>query len=74
MFSGFLPSSIPKLGFGRSYKAQAISIPPVEVHDVEVSSDKRGRRLKHLLKLNHATFAILYNSLRFHNHTAHVPS
>jgi hypothetical protein len=37
-----------------------------------VSSDKRARRLKHLLKLNHATFSILYNRLRFHNHSPHV--
>ncbi len=76
MFSSFLPASLPKLGwFGRSGSQQqtpAIDIPPVEVHDVEVRSDKAARRLKHLLKLNHATFAILYNRLRFHNHNPHV--
>ncbi|EXJ90955.1 hypothetical protein A1O1_04062 [Capronia coronata CBS 617.96] len=72
MFSSFLNLSIPKFGFGRASGSQPIKIPPVEVHDVEVSSDKRGRRLKHLLKLNHATFSILYNQLRFHNHTPHI--
>jgi hypothetical protein len=42
------------------------------VHDIETSTDKRDRTLKHLLKLNHANFSILYNRLRFHNHTPHV--
>ncbi|KAJ9616106.1 uncharacterized protein PV06_06566 [Exophiala oligosperma] len=72
MFSSFIPSSFPHFGFGRSKIAQAITIPSVEVHDIEVSSDKRGRRLKHLVKLNHATYSILYHSLRFHNHTPHI--
>ncbi|EXJ92936.1 hypothetical protein A1O3_01492 [Capronia epimyces CBS 606.96] len=72
MFSSFLNISVPKFGFRRAPASQPIDIPSVEVHDVEVSSEKRGRRLKHLLKLNHATFAILYNHLRFHNHTPHI--
>ncbi|KAK7888004.1 hypothetical protein LTR67_009399 [Exophiala xenobiotica] len=72
MFSSFIPSSLPKFGFGRSKTTQAITIPSVEVHDIEVSSDKRARRLKHLVKLNHATFSILYHNLRFHNHTPHI--
>lgn len=72
MFSSFIPSSLPHFGFGRAKTAQAITIPSVEVHDIEVLSDKRGRRLKHLIKLNHATYSILYHSLRFHNHTPHV--
>ena len=72
MFSSFFPSSLPKLSFSRGWSAGAVNIPAVEIHDVEVLSDKRGRRLKHLLRLNHATFSILYNHLRFHNHTPHV--
>lgn len=72
MFSSFFPTSLPKLPFGRSPWAEAVRIPAVEIHDVEVLADKRGRRLKHLLRLNHATFSILYSHLRFHNHTPHV--
>ncbi|RMZ83145.1 hypothetical protein DV738_g1384, partial [Chaetothyriales sp. CBS 135597] len=53
-------------------KTQGVDIPPVQVHDVETSTDKRDRRLKHLLKLNHANFAILFNHLRFHNHIPHI--
>lgn len=71
MFSSFFPS-VPKFGFGRASTANAIDISPVKVHDVETSTDKRDRRLKHLLKLNHANFSILWNHLRFHNHTPHL--
>ncbi|KIX03655.1 uncharacterized protein Z518_07208 [Rhinocladiella mackenziei CBS 650.93] len=73
MFSSFLNLSFPRFGFGQaSTNSEPIAIPSVEVHDIEVSSDKRSRRLKHLLKLNHANFSILYNHLRFHNHTPHI--
>ncbi|KAL2416729.1 hypothetical protein ABEF95_005215 [Exophiala dermatitidis] len=87
MFSAIsnISLSLPHLGFPfkkspssssssstNPHHQQAIKIPRVEVHDVEITSDKRGRRLKHLLKLNHATFSILYNRLRFHNHTPHI--
>lgn len=72
MFSSLVPRSLPTFGFGRGGSGEPIKIPPVEIHDVEVLSDKRGRRLKHLLRLNHATYSILYNRLRFHNHTPHV--
>ncbi|KEF52169.1 uncharacterized protein A1O9_11796 [Exophiala aquamarina CBS 119918] len=71
MFSSLLPRSLPTFGLGRGGTGESIQIPAVEVHDVEVLSDKRGRRLKHLLRLNHATYSILYNRLRFHNHTPH---
>ncbi|RMZ91542.1 hypothetical protein DV736_g1209, partial [Chaetothyriales sp. CBS 134916] len=64
-----LSTVLSYLGFGRT---QGVDIPAVEVHDVETSTVKRDRRLKHLLKLNHANFAILYNHLRFHNHTPHI--
>ncbi|KAH0841586.1 hypothetical protein AYO21_01179 [Fonsecaea monophora] len=74
MFSSFSSLTRFGLGLGRSSTsaAEAIAIPPVEVHDVETSTDKRGRALKHLLKLNHVNFSILYNHLRFHNHTPHI--
>ncbi|KAK5946813.1 hypothetical protein PMZ80_000957 [Knufia obscura] len=72
MFSSFFSGGGPKFGFGRTSTAGAIDIPSVEVHDVETSTDKRDRRLKHLLKLNHANFSILWNNLRFHNHTPHL--
>ncbi|KAL2428463.1 hypothetical protein ABEF91_008642 [Exophiala dermatitidis] len=68
----FKKSSSPSSSSSTNPQNQAIKIPRVQVHDVEITSDKRGRRLKHLLKLNHATFSILYNRLRFHNHTPHI--
>ncbi|KXH66470.1 hypothetical protein CSAL01_09128 [Colletotrichum salicis] len=55
-------------------KAQIIDIPPVEVHDVETDHDRRARCLKHLLRANHVNHSIIYNNLRFDNHTAHVLS
>jgi hypothetical protein len=74
MFSSFTSLSLPRFSsiFNPSSSHQAITIPPVEVHDIETSTDKRDRTLKHLLRLNHANFSILYNRLRFHNHTPHV--
>lgn len=74
MFSAFgqIPLAVPKFGFGRTSSTGPVNIQPVTVHDVETIPDKKARRLKHLLKLNHATFSILYNKLRFHNHTPHV--
>ncbi|OAP61979.1 hypothetical protein AYL99_04182 [Fonsecaea erecta] len=81
MFSSLASFSPFGRGLGRSSTstsaagataADAIAIPPVDVHDVETSADKRGRALKHLLKLNHVNFSILYNHLRFHNHTPHL--
>lgn len=51
---------------------QAIKIAPVHSHDIENAREKSGRALKHLLKLNHANHAILYNDRKFHNHAPHV--
>lgn len=51
---------------------QAVNLPPIRVHNVESNSEKRARTLKHLLKANHVNHAILYNSLRFHNHLSHI--
>ena len=47
-------------------------IPSVVPHDLENSPEKPTRALKHLLKLNHANHAILYNERQFHNHAPHV--
>jgi hypothetical protein len=61
MFSSFLPLGIPKFGFGKTAEiGTPVKIPSVQVHDSETASDKRGRSLKHLLKLNHVNFSILY--------------
>lgn len=49
-----------------------IRIPKAEVHDVEERAEKRARTLKHLLKANHINHSIIYNQLRFHNHTPHI--
>lgn len=46
-------------------------LPPVEVSDYETSPLPRDRRLKHLLRLNHQDHAVLFSSLRFHNHIPH---
>jgi hypothetical protein len=73
MFSSFVTFGIPKFGFGKTAeKGTPIQITPVQVHDSETAADKRGRSLKHLLKLNHVNFAILYHHLQFDNHMPHV--
>lgn len=55
-----------------SREKQAVDIPAVKVHEIESAQEKSARSLKHLLKLNHANYAILYNDRRFHNHAPHV--
>jgi Questin oxidase-like len=57
---------------GSSRALQSINIPSVEIHEVETMPDKRPRTLKHLLKANHANFAIFSNKLQFHNHMPHI--
>jgi hypothetical protein len=65
--------SFPSLRLSKLFgEKQAIDIAPVKAHDIENAQDKSGRALKHLLKLNHANHAILYNDRRFHNHAPHV--
>jgi hypothetical protein len=49
-----------------------IEIPSVEIHDIETSTDRRARTLKHLIKGNHANHSIIYHDLRFNNHMPHV--
>ncbi|KAK5712311.1 hypothetical protein LTR15_011890 [Elasticomyces elasticus] len=50
----------------------AIKLPKAEVHDIEERPEKRARTLKHLLKANHINHSVIYNELRFHNHTPHI--
>ncbi|CAD6446794.1 c5c933eb-030e-4943-85d5-016d585f436d [Sclerotinia trifoliorum] len=50
---------------------QSITLPSVEIHDIETAPEKRPRTLKHLLKSNHINHSILYNHNRFHNHLPH---
>lgn len=61
--SSYLPFGTP---------VQTIDLPSVEIHEIEIAHEKSARRLKHLLKLNHAAYGILFNDLKFHNHTPHV--
>lgn len=49
-----------------------IDLSPVDTHVIENAQEKPARALKHLLKLNHANYAILYNERKFHNHAPHV--
>ncbi|KAL7912029.1 cell cycle checkpoint protein RAD17 [Trichoderma velutinum] len=72
--SGIL-SYIPgaSLLVGRS-NPKAIDLPSVEIHHIETHADRRARCLKHLLKANHANYAILWNDLRFDNHNVHILS
>lgn len=59
-------SSQPRLG--------SISIPPVQVHQIETNPDRRARSLKHLLKANHVNYSIVYNKSRSTNHSPHLLS
>ncbi|KAK2748423.1 hypothetical protein FQN55_004361 [Onygenales sp. PD_40] len=75
MFSQFSQFSLPS--FSNIFTGPpegAIDLEPVEIHDIETEQSKPGRALKHLLKLNHANYSILYNDLRFHNHMPHFLS
>ncbi|KAJ5594490.1 uncharacterized protein N7459_000698 [Penicillium hispanicum] len=69
MLSISLPS-LRSLKF--SWEKRVIDIPPVKVHEIEAAQEKPARWLKHLLKLNHANYAILYNDRKFHNHAPHL--
>ncbi|SPN96777.1 uncharacterized protein DNG_00297 [Cephalotrichum gorgonifer] len=59
---------------GSGSPEQVFDIPPPDVHDTETSPDRRARCLKHLLKANHATFAVIYHNLEFDNHNPHILS
>ncbi|KFA63189.1 hypothetical protein S40285_03291 [Stachybotrys chlorohalonatus IBT 40285] len=57
---------------GSGSKAVAIDLPSVEIHNIETSTDRRARCLKHLLKANHVNYSIMYHNLEYHNHNAHI--
>jgi hypothetical protein len=59
--------------FRKTVHSQAfgIKLPSVEVYNIETLKDKEGRTLKHMIKLNHAEHAILFNQRKFHNHLPH---
>lgn len=69
--------SLPRISLPSFLRADegthlTVDLPSVEIHDIETSAEKRPRTLKHLLKANHANYAIIYHNLTFHNHTPHV--
>ena len=53
-------------------KPQAIDIPPVQVHDIETSPEKRTRSLKHLIRANHVNHSIAFRRLDNNNDLPHV--
>ena len=55
-----------------AFGGSAIKLPKATIHDVEERPEKRARTLKHLLKANHINHSVIYNHLRFHNHTPHI--
>ncbi|PFH55522.1 hypothetical protein XA68_18119 [Ophiocordyceps unilateralis] len=59
---------------GSQQKPQAVSLPPVEVHQIETNPDRRARRLKHLLKANHVNYSMVFNNTLFINHSPHLLS
>ncbi|KIW07580.1 hypothetical protein, variant [Verruconis gallopava] len=66
---------LPKLPFSNPFSyfnSRSIKLPSVKIDDIETSSDRRARTLKHLLKANHANHSIIYHNLRFHNHCPHI--
>jgi hypothetical protein len=64
--------SLPSFLRGGEGTYLSVDLPSVEIHDIETAAEKRPRTLKHLLKANHANYAIIYHNLTFHNHTPHV--
>lgn len=65
---------VNRLLAGSGKPKEGIHIPPVEVHNVEASPEKRPRTLKHLLRANHVNHSILYHNLEFDNHMPHLLS
>ncbi|KAI9891642.1 MAG: hypothetical protein M1814_002577 [Vezdaea aestivalis] len=53
-------------------KNRVIGLKSVDIHDIETSSDKSTRTLKHLIKANHVNNSILFHDLEFHNHAPHI--
>lgn len=49
-----------------------VDVPPVSGTNIELAADRPGRALKHLIRLSHASHAVLFNHYTFHNHLPHV--
>ncbi|KAL4897617.1 hypothetical protein BDV59DRAFT_168100 [Aspergillus ambiguus] len=49
-----------------------LDLPSVKIYEIDTAHEKPARALKHLLKLNHANHAILWNERKFHNHVPHI--
>ncbi|PYH76699.1 hypothetical protein BO82DRAFT_358935 [Aspergillus uvarum CBS 121591] len=68
-------SFLPSFGQWRPWgDSKVFKISPVEVHEIDTAQEKPARALKHLLKLNHANYAFLWNERKFHNHAPHILS
>ncbi|KAF4123414.1 cell cycle checkpoint protein [Geosmithia morbida] len=59
---------------GSGSRPGMIELPPVEIHQVETSPDRRARGLKHLIKANHVNYSIVYRNYGFDNHNAQILS
>lgn len=55
-----------------SLASSNIHISSVEIHDVETAPEHRARTLKHLLKANHANFALFSTDFRSQNYMSHI--
>ncbi|KAI9778509.1 MAG: hypothetical protein M1839_008039 [Geoglossum umbratile] len=53
-------------------KLQAIDIPPVQIHDIETSPEKRTRTLKHLIRANHVNHSIAFRRIDNSNDLPHI--
>ena len=62
----FLSSGLP------TFAARPITLASVDIVDIETGTERPKRRLKHLIKANHANHSILYHRLIFHNHVPHI--
>jgi hypothetical protein len=56
----------------RSSSLNTAGLPKVKIHDIETSTDGRARRLKHLVKANHANHAIIHEETTCYNQMTHV--
>ncbi|KAJ5902728.1 hypothetical protein N7495_003256 [Penicillium taxi] len=74
MLSQLTLSSWRNFSLFSTEEKKPIDIPSVKIHDLESVEEKPAKRLKYLLKLNHANYAILYNDRKFHNHAPHLIS
>ncbi|OJJ48201.1 hypothetical protein ASPZODRAFT_140517 [Penicilliopsis zonata CBS 506.65] len=71
MFSISLPSL---QGLWPSRSEKGVDIASVKIHDIQNAQERPASSLRHLLKLNHADNAVLYNGLRSQNQMSHVLS